>query len=59
MGFGVEGRSAESTSRSEGRFRDGLSAWAAIGKACPTLRLDSGSRFPLEASSGKYIPFRA
>ena len=28
----------ESTSRSEGRFRDGLSAWAAIGKTRPTLR---------------------
>ena len=28
----------ESASRSERGFRDGLSAWAAIGKACPGLR---------------------
>ena len=55
----LRGRLAESTSRSEGRFRDALSAWVAMGKACPTLRLDSGSQLPLEASSGKCIPFRA
>ena len=34
----LRGRLVESTSRSEGRFRDGLSAWAAIGKTRPTLR---------------------
>ena len=28
----------ETTSQSERGFRDGLSAWAAIGKACPGLR---------------------
>ena len=28
----------ETTSQSEREFRDGLSAWAAIGKACPGLR---------------------
>lgn len=28
----------ETTSQSEREFRDVLSAWAAIGKACPTLR---------------------
>ncbi len=28
----------ETTSQSECGFRDGLSAWAAIGKARPTLR---------------------
>ena len=28
----------ETTSQSERGFRDGLSAWAAIGKARPTLR---------------------
>ena len=28
----------ETTSQSEAGFRDGLSAWAAIGKACPGLR---------------------
>lgn len=28
----------ETTSQSEHGFRDGLSAWAAIGKARPTLR---------------------
>ena len=28
----------ETTSQSERGFRDGLSAWAVIGKACPTLR---------------------
>lgn len=31
-------RHPETTSQSERGFRDGLSAWAAIGKACPGLR---------------------
>lgn len=31
-------RHPETTSQSEAGFRDGLSAWAAIGKACPGLR---------------------
>ena len=31
-------RHPEATSQSERGFRDGLSAWAAIGKACPGLR---------------------
>ena len=41
---GIPGRSfrlmchPETTSQSEAGFRDGLSAWAAIGKACPGLR---------------------
>lgn len=41
---GIPGRSfrlrhhPETTSQSERGFRDGLSAWAAIGKARPTLR---------------------
>ena len=34
-------RHPETTSQSERRFRDGLSAWAAIGKARPTLRCRS------------------
>ena len=31
-------RHPESMSRSGRKFRDGFSAWAAVGKACPTLR---------------------
>ena len=27
-------------------------------KMCPTLRLDSGTRFPFEAPMGKRVPFR-
>lgn len=34
-------RHPETTSQSERRFRDVLSAWAAIGKARPTLRCRS------------------
>ena len=49
-------RLAESTSRSEGRFRDVLSAWTAVGKACPVLSADSGTCFPPGLPSGKRVP---
>ena len=35
---------------------DGLSGWAGFRKVCPTIGAGNGMQFPIEASSGNYIP---
>ena len=40
---------AESVSRNSCLEWDAVSAWDPIGKVCPTIQLDSGMYFPVEA----------
>lgn len=40
------------------RFRVAVSPRGSIGKLHPSLNADSGLQFPLDASTGKPIPFR-
>lgn len=43
-------------SQFEAGFRDELSAWTAVGKACPVLSADSGMDFPPGPPLGKRVP---
>ena len=47
---------AESVSRNSCLEWDAVSGWQPVGKACPALRADSGTWFPLDASTGKCVP---
>lgn len=47
---------AETASHYSGEFRSPISRWGLSGKLRPTLNLQNGMRFPVEASCGKCIP---
>ena len=47
---------AETASHYSGEFRSPISRWGLSGKLRPTLKLQNGMRFPVEASCGKCIP---
>lgn len=49
----------ETVSHSERQFWDELSARGFGRKRHPTLKRNSGTQFPVEVCSGKYVPFQA
>lgn len=54
--FPIEAQ-AEAVSHSKGEFWDTVSGPMAVGKLRPTLKANSGTRFPKQSPSGNRVPF--